>query len=718
MTLRSTLLFIVSCLTLSQASAFAQAYSDEQLYQAWEQLPEAEQSEIAEWFRYESQALNNLQSRLIRSVGESVETDRGFWPLEGPKPFFSPGGKRKRIEIDSEQARALRNELGIESSKELWSYDFGSRRLIRHGELRDADRVFSAALEGRLPDFDFTIREVCRLLDDGSLLDAQAALSHAYSNSDGAVFPSITLYDFLAAGKQRMLCEEDALGVLRYVEDSSDPESEQEQSSSLAELNQRVRAVFEEARAGREMVETLAQVFLDANPKLPEQFKDIRELHGLWISSDEDPKVLQEALPKASQVASYMKAWKETFRLKRLRTKATYRQRDLAFSERDVRALLERIMEQSDAFAPRPEVEVIEVVEESSAPETPAPSVAAIEFSPEAQAALFERIDKAKRRDRLALIENCLQAAYQSGAPQVELVKYWASQSTVARKDLPEKTVLGSHDPKLFGGGPKRKTIGPGKKRWDRLAAQVELEADPEFDLGVDYEPATKKVVSLHRRREDWFEIELLLGGKLPDQDLARAELLASLAPHGRLQREIEFFAHDYTDRDGKAYGGISLGEVWSSSVALEVPDVDALAYIRTVWEDTSVKYPLTDLDHSEWYPRISNSLKRVRHRNQVSLALAAVWFDGRPKMSNGYDASIDILQALIAKNEESAKRILEALDRDGMLFVQRGLKSIIKLGDAAWNKGNRRRDKLTEGRIQIRQAVLKTLKAGGWLDD
>ncbi|MFT5286707.1 MAG: hypothetical protein ACI8TQ_002878 [Planctomycetota bacterium] len=709
--------FCLVCFVFGQAAITAQAYSDEQLNRAWELLPDDERDEICEWFRYESQVLNNKHSQLIRLVGDQVETDRGFWPLEGPKSFFAPSGKRQRVDAAAQKAIDLRVELGIEPKQGLWSYDFASRRLVRHGELRDPDRIFREALLGHSPDFEFTLFEVCRKLDDGALLDAHAALSHAYSNSDGEVFPNISIFDYLSTGKDRMLCEEDALGVLSFVEDELASDSASKAQPSLEELNRRVRVVFEEAKAGRELIETMAQVYLNAKPELPEIFGDVRELHGLWITVEGDPESLVDALPSASQVSSYLKAWRETFRVNRLRTEATYRQRDLALSEREVRALFIRVMEQSGAFAPRPVVVVAEVSAKPEPAAAPSRTVPMIVLDPEQQAKLFKRVDKAKRRDRLALIEQCLEAANQCGAPQIELVKLWAGKADFKREDLPERTVIGSHDAKVYGGGPKRKTIGVGNKKFDRFVPQVEREAAPAEDLRVDYEVATDKIISLGRRPEDGFEIELLLRGILPDEDLARAMLLSSFAAKGQLRIETQFFAHDYADRDGRAYGGVSLGEVWSSSVDLEVPDVDALAYIRTVWEDTSVKPPLSGLDHSKWYPRISSSLKKVRHRKQLTQALASIWFDGRPAMANGYDASIDVLHALVAKSSEDSSQVLGMLDMDGTLFVQRGLKRIIQIGDTAWNAGNQRRDELSAGREQIRQAVLKVLKARGWLE-
>jgi len=700
-------------LTATASSAVAQAYTDEQLVTVWEQLTRSEREEVSEWFRFEAEGLATGQNELIRLVASQVEIDQGYWPTEGPKSYFNPGGMRQPIAADASEAVELRERLGLGPETRLWTYDFGSRRLIRHGALRDPDRIFRDALAGHAPGLEFTVAELCRRLDDGSLLNEHAALSRAYSDAKGRVYPEVSLFDYLAADVEHTLSETDARSVLFFVEDRVAADEPSVNETAIAEVHRRVREVFDRARAARETIETFAAVYLFPKPELDERYGDVLALHALWLSADVNPELLRDRLPTSHGLDAFLAEWNETFRLERLRTDATYRQRGLSGSEYHVRALLESVLQQFGAFEPRepaPDPELIAVA--------PEPAKPLIELEAGARAVLFEKLEKLNRRDRAKLIEACREAALNSGAPQVELVQLWSGRIPTPVDTLKGPTRFAAHDAKVYKGGPVRREIGPGDRLWDGFSKRIVRDAPPEPHWRYDYEPATRRIVVLEPESDKLSELTQLLQGGLPDEDLARAVLLSQFEVEGTLLAETEFFAHAYSDRDGNAYEGLSLAEVWSSSVELEVPDVDALAYIMKVWHDPTVKPPLSQADHNKWYPRMGESLARVRHRKQLTRALAEVWFDGRPALRDGYEASIDLMHALIARSGENATRISEGLDRDERLYLDRGLKAIVGLGEAGWNAGNERRDSLLAGREEIRQAVLGVLAAEGWITD
>ena len=701
-----------ACLLVAMATrTAAQAYTDEQLLAVWEQLTRSEREEVSEWFRFEAEGLGTGQNELVRLVASQIEIDRGYWPTEGPKSYFRPGGMRQPLGADASEAIELRERLGVEPETRLWTYDFGSRRLIRHGELRDPDRIFRDALAGRIPGLEFTIAELCRRLDDGDLLNEHAALSRAYSDATGRVYPEISLSDYLAADDEHTLSETDARSVLFYVENRVAADELPESEAATEEVNRRVREVFERARAIREMIETVARVYIFPKPELDERFGDVLVLHALWISADANPELLRDRLSTSDALDAFLAEWKETFRLKHLRTNAIYRQRGLSGSECRVRALLEQVLQQFGAFEPRKPAPDPEVIAAASEPAKPL-----IQLDEGARALLLDKLEKLNRSDQVKLISACREAALNSGAPQVELVRVWSGRVSTPVDTLQGPTRFAAHDAKVYGGGPRRREIGPGDRLWDDFSSRVVRDATPDPHWRFDYELATRKIVVLEPESDELSEFKLLLRGVLPDEDLARAVLLSQFDREGTLLAETEFFAHAYSDRDGNAYEDISLAEVWSSSVELEVPDVDALAYIQKVWHDPTVKPPLSQTDHDRWYPRMGESLARVRHRRQLSRALAAVWFDGRPALDDGYEASIDIMHALVARSGENAARISEGLDRDERLYLDRGLKAIVGLGETGWNAGNERRDSLRAGREDIRQAVLGVLAAEGWI--
>ena len=701
----------VCLLVVTATSTAAQAYTDEQLIMVWGQLTKSEREEVSEWFRFEVEGLDTGQNELIRLVASQIEIDQGYWPTEGPRSYFSPGGKRQPLADDAAEAVELRKRLGDEPEKRFWTYDFGSRRLIRHGALRDPDRVFRGALAGRAPGLEFTFAELCRRLDDGELLNEHAALSRAYSDAMGRVFPEVSLFDYLAADEEHTLSDVDARSVLFYAEDRVAPDEQSKSETALEEVNQRVRVIFDRVRSTREMIETFAKVYLYPKPELGERYGDVLALHALWLSADANPDLLRDRLPSAEAFDDFLTEWAENFRINRLRTNAIYRQRELSGSEYHVRALLEQVLQQFGAFDPRgpePVPEVIAIV--------PEPATPLVLLDDGARALLLESLEKLNRRERAKLLNACREAALNSGAPQVELVRVWSGRVPTPVDSLQGPTRFAAHDAKVYKGGPTRREIGPGDRLWDDFSSRVVRDAQPEPHWRFDYEPATRKLVALDPESDELSEFRLLLSGGVPDEDLARAVLLSQFDLEGTLLSETEFFAHAYSDRDGNAYADISLAEVWSSSVELEVPDVDALAYIQKVWHDPTVKPPLSQADHNKWYPRMGESLARVRHRGQLTRALAAVWFDGRPALLDGYEASIDVMHALIARSGENATRISESLDKAERLYLDRGLKAIVGLGEAGWNAGNERRDSLQAGREDIRQAVLGVLASQGWI--
>jgi hypothetical protein len=342
-----------------------------------------------------------------------------------------------------------------------------------------------------------------------------------------------------------------------------------------------------------------------------------------------------------------------------------------------------------------------------------------IELSPELRSAVLERIAKMPAKERSKVRQSCEAAALSSGARQVELVSSWKSREKRAREKLEPATEPTPHDAKVFKGGPPRKLIKRDHDLWNALRAELGEKPVPEWPRGVEYEFSTGRIVRVQGGpTEDERALTALVAGVLPDQDLAEALVAQVMDRAGLTRKEAEFFGHLYADREARAFEGITLFEVWSRSVPLEVPDVDARAYGLKIFDAKEMPLPLTDKDHALWYPRMSLSLNHLRRRVMIATSLAAVWFDGRPKLEEGYEASIDTLHAVIATAEEDADKVAEQFARDDLEFLPRALESIQLMGNDGWNAGNARRDELSEGREAIRQAVLGVLQKQGLLQE
>ncbi len=690
-------------------------HEDSEIELAWADLEQSERVEVAEWFRLELKGLGTLVGRLVEDVSRRADIDPWFWPDAGPAPFFDPGGARRRLEPDSERVANLRAKVGG-AAPELWSYDFATRRLIRSGDPKDPDRVLRDALAGRHPDLVYALATVERMLDDGRLQETFSALAHAYSEPDGAVHPDVTLYDVLAADEPLLLGDVDAVGIVRWIQGEETPWKAPVEADRRPELDLAIRALFQEARSWRATVRGVARAFLVGNEH-GGLVDDPLLLQALWLSADSDPARLARRLPGPDRRERFFAEWAETVRLQKLRTNATYRQRALAADGARMRALFDDILVRFGAYEPRPPPKPPEPEATVAVPAAPV-----LEVDAAGEAALFERVAKLDRRRRDTLLSRCVAAARASGAMQVELVRKWIEEAGVAVEQLEPPTDFGAHDAKVYGGGSPRRLAEPSDRIWERLVDKIEFEPPPPWPRRVQYEFASGKLVALppppkaKKGQDELSELRLLLRGILPDQDLALAAVQKSLDRLASLRREAEFFAHLYCDREANAYAGITLGDAWSSDFEFEVPDVDALAYIDKLWHDGSVKPPLSQADHDRWYPRMGDSLRKLRTRVHVIDALAAVWFEGRPELPHGYDASIDILHAVIAGAGESTQELADRLERDRSDFVQNALRDVSHGGHAAWNAGNARRDELLRGARLIRGAVLDVLAAEGHL--
>ena len=327
------------------------------------------------------------------------------------------------------------------------------------------------------------------------------------------------------------------------------------------------------------------------------------------------------------------------------------------------------------------------------------------------EADVWRAVARLSTRKQERLLERCIEAAGASGARQVELVR--SLQQNGEAPPLSASATLEAHDARRYKGGPRRRLVRPGNRRWEALRAELPSHEAPsvvyEYSTGnLALSPATEESAIDQLRR--------LLHGVLPGQEMAQALLLQAMDRPGALRAEAEYFAHLYCDRDANAYEGITLLEVWDSGILMEIPDPDARAYAIKIWKDATVRTPLSQSDHDEWYPRIAQSMHRLRKHMRISQALAATWFQARPALSNGYDASIDILHGLLALENEDLSALSQRLAKDGVDFLEAGRSALERAGNAAWNAGNARRDELLLGEFLIRQAVLEVLRDEGLL--
>ncbi|MAW59985.1 MAG: hypothetical protein CMJ94_04005 [Planctomycetes bacterium] len=198
----------------------------------------------------------------------------------------------------------------------------------------------------------------------------------------------------------------------------------------------------------------------------------------------------------------------------------------------------------------------------------------------------------------------------------------------------------------------KTKVLQPSSSTWKRLAKRYGIDADAlpsahwrwssgrQALLAPDGERATPRA-----------RIESLLQGRLPEPESWLARIEAALDFDPLLQQSAAYFEHTYRDRDGRVYEGISLAMMWSSQREFGISDVEAVAFMRTILDDDSIRSPIPSRLHNGIYALIRDEYASVREAEQLRKALAAAFFhdhDRIPIVLRGVAPRLDLAWALV----------------------------------------------------------------------
>lgn len=373
-------------------------------------------------------------------------------------------------------------------------------------------------------------------------------------------------------------------------------------------------------------------------------------------------------------------------------------ERPASFDHTELVAAVERPLRRA-ARSQEPELLAVEA---NRAPPTPGP----IALSSFQQQRVLARVGKLAPKKRAALLARCLEAARATGAPQVELVDGWLERAELVPDDVGGPAELAAHDPQEFRGGPARRVLEDSDRAVRERLPAAEL---PERAHSFDYRFATGRLV-VGTRRTAVEELAELLEGRLPEHDLARALVLEALDRSARYRVEAEYFAHLYTDRDGNAYPDVTLFDVWSTGIEVEVPDVDVRAYAAKVWNDREIPIPLEQEDQELWYPRVAESARALCAHQRRLRCLADVWCEGSVELPRDHEAGIDVLHGAVVLGEEALRARLDHAEPDAAGFLGAIEADIDRAGNDAWNAAYERRDQLDQGVVRMRQTVLKVL--------
>jgi hypothetical protein len=258
----------------------------------------------------------------------------------------------------------------------------------------------------------------------------------------------------------------------------------------------------------------------------------------------------------------------------------------------------------------------------------------------------------------------------------------------------------------------ERKELAPTspllKQKRERFFAKVPR---PRLSSAWEYDYGTRELRRTPKLDDPERIFANALHGFAPGLDLAQA-LVEQALDDGSQQALLGAFAHAYTDREGRVFSGMTLYDAWSSGSEIEMPDVDCLGIVHTVFDDWSTWVaPVPATRQDALYDRIGELFQDARRHRGLRQALAQCFLVADPELRDGYAASLVELHALW---ESAASTPTELV---GRLPAPSAWKSFLQDWTARCKKepdlrgvGDRRRAALASGAQEVRATFARVL--------
>jgi len=204
------------------------------------------------------------------------------------------------------------------------------------------------------------------------------------------------------------------------------------------------------------------------------------------------------------------------------------------------------------------------------------------------------------------------------------------------------------------------------------------------------------------------------LAGYEPGYDQAEA-LVEKELDDGSQQKTLAAFGHLYTDREGKAFPGVTLYDAWSSGAEIEMPDVDTLGLYHALRDDwTSFHAPVPGPQQAPLYKAIGEFFRPASRHRGLRHALALVYLEGRPPLGL-YQGVCENLHLAWEKASSTPATLAPTLpDPAGREVWIAALVEEGKSKPEAWQSAELRRDTLIYASGVVRATALAGLQAFG----
>jgi hypothetical protein len=254
----------------------------------------------------------------------------------------------------------------------------------------------------------------------------------------------------------------------------------------------------------------------------------------------------------------------------------------------------------------------------------------------------FSALDEAPRRAVLEAIDARLLA---DTDPELQrlLALLTRARAELAIEPVPEPAF---HDPATYAPGPFR------RGEIERAFAPPESDANPyyeqrfavaatwpPFPLAVGYDFGKNRGIRWRAALPDADQLWLLLWGHHPQSDLLHAFLCAQLDFAAEHDAAAEHFRRAYCDLSGTAYRGVQLYHAFASTQAIDMPDVDVIAFARNVAKDRSFTSPIpANAKREKLYEAIrTRFLAYYQHRTWIEAA-ATIYLDPEARLREEHE--------------------------------------------------------------------------------
>lgn len=222
------------------------------------------------------------------------------------------------------------------------------------------------------------------------------------------------------------------------------------------------------------------------------------------------------------------------------------------------------------------------------------------------------------------------------------------SPKTLRERDLP------AFDPKEYAPALKLRTKSVSRKKssWKRFVQKYGIDPDRLPEQHWAWSSGRQVLLAPEGKRPNSrTRIEAMLRGEFPEPEYWLARLEAELDFDPLIQEAAAYFEHNYRDRDGNLYEGIRLADLWASQREFGISDVEAVAFLRTILGDQSIRSPIPGRLHNGIYALIREQYEEVREAEQLRQALVGSFLgieDAVPVVLRGVTPRLDLAWAVV----------------------------------------------------------------------